>query len=98
LVKLKVLSAKKNFPQKPLMAQRNLPCGKCGLPLRHRSTENRMRIENAWMNRRAFNSKSRITTDEATVVQKLNIAASRDCAVFNPGCLFWFFLDKQKEQ
>jgi len=31
-------------------------------------------------------------------VQKLNIAASRDCAVINPGGLFWFFLGKQKEQ
>jgi hypothetical protein len=28
----------------------------------------------------------------------LNIAASRDCAVINPGALFCFFLEKQKEE
>ena len=38
-------------------------------------------------------SKSRITNVEATVVQLLNKVASRDRAVFDPGCpfllLFW---------
>ena len=42
-------------------------------------------------------SKSRITNVEATVVQLLNKVASRDRAVFDPGCPFLFLLSGVEE-